>query len=261
MALLVCATQRRNLTLADSTICDKTPTISCTNTTTIHVAAHLHRPTDESGAIALLKNKLNDRVDILQVSPATSWEALVYALSDKDLDSVFKCIDKNDLPWVNQLWHKITQEHVRSLRSFDPLFMEMSRKHVGVRSVFNDLMVRYKQLKNKTNCRRVRFAEVHRAKDVDVDVVNDAPWTHQVLNWFAGRLEPTEMNRRSLYLHGPAGVGKTRFIERLLEETMSKQTDAVESFFLSGLSEGHEYVWLNEFVRSLLNVTSLKTQR
>jgi hypothetical protein len=96
--------------------------------------------------------------------------------------------------------------------------------------------------------RRVLFSQCTNPLSIDHEIRSDVSWARLVLDWFAERLIPPDLNRRSLYLWGRAGVGKTRFIDRLLEAQMCIHRDCSESFFLQGLSEDFDFVWLDEFV-------------
>ena len=100
--------------------------------------------------------------------------------------------------------------------------------------------------------RRLDYSNCPDPKSADDTIINDTKWARDVLDWFAERLEPSDLNRRSLYLWGRAGVGKTRFVERLLVAQQFIQRDCSESFFLQGLSEDHQYAWLDEFVPDVL---------
>jgi hypothetical protein len=182
------------------------------------------------------------------MAPIQNWRKAVEEVSRTDLDAALKDIDESTLDWRNRLWLRIVYGKVRTVRSLDPVFMELAARHIAVKSTFADLINRYQQCKNKGNMRRVVYSQYTSPSSIDGEIRNDVSWARLVLDWFAERLVPTDLNRRSLYLWGRAGVGKTRFVDRLLEAQMCIHRDCSESFFLQGLSEDFDFVWLDEFV-------------
>ena len=97
-------------------------------------------------------------------------------------------------------------------------------------------------------------------KDADPDVINIHGWGEQVLDWFSERLPNRSDNRRALYLWGNAGVGKTRLVDRLLRGYVCLNRDCGESFFLQGLDENYEFVWLDEFDPTKLTRCDISNQ-
>jgi GTPase SAR1 family protein len=75
----------------------------------------------------------------------------------------------------------------------------------------------------------------------------DTNWQIMVLHWFRGTCEPAELNKRTLFLHGDTGYGKTTFINRLVEGHDVLRANASERYWLSKLKPGYEFVIVDEF--------------
>ena len=254
-ALLVCVRERRELTLPEGSAAIRVHTLTreqVVRSADCYACARFKQEAEKDYVVDLVHRCLPARVTFRVARPIASWGAKVEEISRIDIEAAMKCIDETALDWRTQLWLKIVYDGVRSVRSFDPIFRVLASKHLGVSSVFNQLLNRYYQQQNYGSARRVVFSRCYDPKALDLGIRNDAPWTHSVLDWFAGRLVPTNINRCSLYLWGRAGSGKTRFVNRLLEAQMCLCRDCSEPFFLQGLCEDHDFVWLDEFVPDIV---------
>ena len=254
-ALLVCVRERRDLTLPEGSAATRSHTLTreqVVRSVDCYACARFNREGEKDYVVDLVRQRLPSRVIFRVARPIVNWRGKVEEISRIDIEAAMKCIDETALDWRTQLWLKIVFDGVRSVRSFDPIFRVLSSKHLGVSSVFNQLLNRYHQQQNYGSARRVIFSRCHDPRALDLGIKNDASWTRYVLDWFAGRLVPHNLNRCSLYLWGRAGSGKTRFVSRLLEAQMSLCRDCSEPFFLQGLSEDHDFVWLDEFVPDIV---------
>ena len=217
-----------------------------------HTCARFKSQLTNEEVLALAKRVLPSTVDVKSADLICDWNTTIQQVSKTDLDAALKDIDVRTLDWQSRMWLKIVYDGVRSVHSSDPIFRVLAAKHAAVASTFQRLLNRYHHLKNLTNPRRVIYADCTDPRLIDAEIVSDVVWARKVLDWFAERLAPPDLGRRSLYLWGAAGVGKTRFIERLLEAQMCLTKDCAESFFLQGLSEDHQFVWLDEFVPDII---------
>jgi hypothetical protein len=254
-SLLICMADRSRITLAAGVNAGSKElgdSMSETRLHVYHICIRFKTRLSSSGAAAIVARSLASRARVGSVEPIASWDKEIEDASKTDLDAAMKDIEEAVLHWRNRLWLRIVYANVRTIRSLDPVIMELTAEHAGLKSTFSDLISRYQQCKNSTNTRRVDFSQILNPLSIADEIRCDVPWARSVLEWFANRLIPTDLNRRSLYLWGCAGVGKTRFVERLLEGRMCIHRDCAESFFLQGLSEDYEFVWLDEFVPSIL---------
>jgi hypothetical protein len=250
-SLLVCMEERRRVTLTMGVLVGEAAPLASLETIRLmdcHVCMRFDHSMTKKDVVELISSSLGERAETKSVSQIARWGAAIAEVSKTDLDAAIKDIDENMLDWRNRLWLRIVYNNVRTVRSLDPIFRELAARHVGTKSAFGDLLNRYQQQKNIGNLRRVNYNDCVDAKLVEVEINDGVVWAGRVLDWFAERLIPPEQNRRSLYLWGRAGVGKTRFVERLLEAQMCIHRDCSESFFLQGLSEDHQFAWLDEFV-------------
>ena len=251
-SLIVCMVERTRITLPFGVLVGKTePPNLPHDETRVHdynVCAQFKSSLSCSKVDAIVKLRLAKRVSITSMEPVRNWCKAVEEVSSTDPDAAIKDIDESMLDWRNRLWLRIVYGNVRTVRSLDPVFAELAARHISIKTTFTDLINRYQQCKNKGNTRRVIYSQYNDPLSVDREIRNDVSWARLVLDWFAERLVPVDLNRRSLYLWGKAGVGKTRFVDRLLEARMCIHRDCSESFFLQGLSEDFDFVWLDEFV-------------
>ena len=250
-SLIVCMVERTRVTLPSGVLVGKTEQTWSHGETRLHdyhICARFKSSLPSSKVATIVEHSLTKRVSISLMAPIQNWRKAVEEASRTDLDAALKDIDESTLDWRNRLWLRIVYGKVRTVRSLDPVFMELAARHIAVKSTFADLINRYQQCKNKGNMRRVTYSQCTNPLTVDGEIRNDVTWARLVLDWFAERLVPADLNRRSLYLWGRAGVGKTRFVDRLLEAQMCIHRDCSESFFLQGLSEDFDFVWLDEFV-------------
>jgi hypothetical protein len=253
-SLLICMADRRRITLASGVNVngiESAESLRETHSHCYHICVRFKTRLLSSGAAAIVGRCVAGRASITSIEPIVMWDKEVDDASKMDLDAAMKDVEESILHWRNRLWLRIVYANVRTIRSQDPVFMAITSQH-AVKSSFCDLIIRYQQCKNSTNSRRIDFSQIANPLSVDDEIKCDVPWARSVLDWFANRLVPADLNRRSLYLWGYAGVGKTRFVERLLEGRMCIHRDCAESFFLQGLSEDYEFVWLDEFVPSIL---------
>ena len=182
--------------------------------------------------------------------PICNWSASVLRASKTDLDASTMGISDSILDWKHRLWIKIVYDGLRTLHSGDPIFSDATASHVG--ATFRHLLHRHFKRMNLTNARRVNYSICTDPKLIDDGIKGSPEWARLVLDWFGERLVPADLNRRSLFLWGNAGVGKTRFLERLFEAQEWFRADCSEPFFLQGLCEDHRYVWLDEFVPEIV---------
>jgi hypothetical protein len=253
-SVLICMADRSRITLASGVNASSTEpadSLREIHSHCYHICIRFKKRLLSSGVAAIVARCVASRASITSIESIVLWDKEVEDTSKMDLDAAMKDIEESILHWRNRLWLRIVYANVRTIRSLDPVFMEITSEH-AVKSTFCDLITRYQQYKNSTNSRRIDFSQIVNPLSVDDEIKCDVPWARSVLDWFANRLVPADLNRRSLYLWGSAGVGKTRFVERLLEGRMCIHRDCAESFFLQGLSEDYEFVWLDEFVPSIL---------
>ena len=250
---LVFVIRKRMLTLQSSAINHNShDTFASRYETRTHIAAHLHEEMSSYEVQKLIERAVGATTVGVKVIEADKWSALVDQATEADLDIVYKGISEDQMSWKYRLWFKIVHENLRSWRAADTVFDDLMSLHAPLKTEFSRLKARYYAQKNKDNPRRVDFATCTSAASIDNDIQKEAGWIKPILDWFAQRLEPEEFNRRTLYIHGPAGVGKTRLIERLLEGQSVLQRDCCEPFFLQGLTEDTRFVWLDEFVPDII---------
>ena len=204
------------------------------------------------------------------VAKATAQKAVATALSDVDLKfaltagydwqelvlrqtGIDVCAEIKNVAWTDmhlrfKLWWLITKENVRSARSLNRELLLLLTGSAASNAVFRSLLHDFAVQSNLRDPLRIDYSLCPRAVDADKDISKSVAWAEHVLDWFAERLPQQDLNRKSLYLWGHAGVGKTRFIEHLLAARLCLHRDCNEGFFLQGLAEEHEFVWLDEFV-------------
>jgi hypothetical protein len=180
------------------------------------------------------------------------WAAQVYSQTLQDLDTEVKNVAWEDMHLHYKVWWLITKEKVRSVHSTNIRLVALLAETPSARAILRSLLIKFGIKKNCNNLNRVKFELCHSVSDADSDVRLPRAWAEHVLSWFAERLPHSELNQRSLYLWGPAGVGKTRLVERLLQARTCLRRDCCEGFFLQELAEEYEFVWLDEFVPSYM---------
>jgi hypothetical protein len=172
----------------------------------------------------------------------------VKRLTTDDIAAEVQNVVWTDLSVRYKLWWLIINENVRSIRSNNLRLALLLIDSPSAKSTLRCLLNERRVQENNTNALRVDYGLHVNAADVDRDIVLPARWAQQVLDWFAGRLPNAEHNRRTLYLWGAAGVGKSRLVDRLLAGRLCLRRDCCEGFFLQDLAEEYEFVWLDEFV-------------
>jgi hypothetical protein len=254
-SLLVCVEERKRLTLPLGVVVSDLSPLRAHSETKIadcHLLSRFKLQMTKESAQQLVRLTLSPQLVVKSAEPICDWFKAIEEASRTDLDAAMKDIDEALLDWRSRLWMKIVFDGVRTIRSSDTIFRELGSQHVAFKSVFNDLLNRYHQQKNAVSTRRLIYSDCINPMSIDGEIICNAGWARSVLDWFAERLVPVDMNRRTLYLWGGAGVGKTRLIERLLEAQMCVRRDCAEVFFLQGLTEDHRFVWLDEFVPSII---------
>ena len=180
------------------------------------------------------------------------WISLVRRLTDENISAEIKCVAWSELHTRFRLWWLILNENVRSLRSTNVRLASLLMGSSVAKAILSSLLTSHQIMKNQNDTQRVEYRLCQTIMAADVDVHETQPWADKVLDWFAERMPQPEMNRRSLYLWGPAGIGKSRLISRLLAGRMCLRRDCCEGFFLQDLAEEYEFVWLDEFVPSIM---------
>ena len=176
------------------------------------------------------------------------WQCLVAQQTGIDACAEIKNVAWTDMHLRFKLWWLITKENVRSVRSLNRELLLLLAGSAASSAMFRSLLHEFAVQSSLRDPMRINYKLCPRASDADKDVDRSEPWAEQVLDWFAERLPQPGLNRKSLYLWGPAGVGKTRFIARLLAARQCLHRDCNEGFFLQDLAEEYEFVWLDEFV-------------
>ena len=254
-SLLICVKEGERLTLPLGVVFSDAAPVALEEsmqTWDCQVCARFKMQVTKRVVLTLVRQALHAQVAVRSVEPIRDWHTAVLEASRNDLDAAIKDIDVRLLDWQNRLWLKIVYGGVRSVRSFDPIFRELAPKHLGVKTTFQHLLTRYHKQRNAANARRVDYAKCTDPVLLDDGIKGDTKWARTVLDWFAERLVPVDLNRRNLYLWGRAGVGKTRFLERLLEAQECFRRDCSEAYFLQGLSEDYRFVLLDEFVPGIV---------
>lgn len=259
-SLFICFQTRSNLStpalssLASFVTCNSKRLARSYDTTRVTVALKLHRLAYADSIMNMLKRSVvYSAATGLVVSALMDFESAVAELSQYDLDAEMKNVAAEALHWRMRLWYLIAYENMTRLDEMHPAITEMEKRHVGLKRTFQSLLMRHRIAQNLGNPKRLRFTDhLMLTSAIDGDGSSNVKWANDVLDWFAERLNPPSYNRRSLYLYGPAGVGKTRFIQRLVEGYECFRRDAGEVFFLQGLTERHDFVWLDEFVPEVL---------
>ena len=182
--------------------------------------------------------------------PICNWRESVLKASKTDMDASTMGISNSLLDWKHRLWKKIVFDGLRNSQSGGPIFSDSTANHVG--ATFRHLLQRHNRMANLTDARRISYPTCVDPALIDDGIKGGQEWARLVLDWFGERLVPANLNRRSLFLWGSAGVGKTRFLERLFEAQEWFRADCSEPFFLQGLCEDHRYVWLDEFVPEIV---------
>jgi hypothetical protein len=209
--------------------------------------------TDEPTAHHQFAAALSGIIVDFNMTVVDSWCALVTHLTREDHDAEVKHVEWSELHLRYKLWWLITNERVRSSRSTNARLVSLLIGSSSVKTLLNSLLTEYRIQKNCNNPQRVDYKLCPSVSDADDEIVDKQPWAEQVLDWFAERLPEPDLNRRSLYLWGAAGVGKSRLISRLLAARMCLRRDCCEGFFLQDLAEEYEFVWLDEFVPEILS--------
>ena len=179
---------------------------------------------------------------------AYDWHELVVQQTAIDVSAEIKNVAWSDMHLRYKLWWPITKENMRSARSLNQDLLLLLTGSVSSSAIFRSLLHDFTVKSNLRDPMRINYKLCPRVVDADKEIIKSDPWAEQVLDWFAERLPQPELNRKSLYLWGPAGVGTTRLIERLLAARLYLHRDCNEGFFLQGLAEEFEFVWLDEFV-------------
>ena len=200
--------------------------------------------------LALWRQAQLVEIDMKCAQPICNWRATVLQASKTDMDAAIMGISDSLLDWKHRLWMKIVYGGLRTIHSGDSIFSDTTANHVS--ATFRHLLQRYNKKMNLTDTRRVNYSICVDPKLIDDGIKGSPEWAKLVLDWFGERLEPANLNRRSLFLWGSAGVGKTRFLERLFEAQEWFRADGSSPFFLQGLCEDHRYVWLDEFVPEIV---------
>ena len=197
---------------------------------------------------AAVATALRDVVSEFTLTAGYGWQELVVEHTGIDVCAAIKNVAWTDMHLRFKLWWLITKENVRSVRSLNQKLLLLLTGSPSSNAIFRSLLHDFAVQSNMRDPLRINYELCLRAVDADKDITKSEPWAGHVLDWFAERLPQQEQNRKSLYLWGPAGVGKTRFIEHLLAARLCLHRDCNEGFFLQGLAEEYEFVWLDEFV-------------
>ena len=183
---------------------------------------------------------------------AYDWCALVQRHTHQDMLSEVKNVAWTDMDVQYKLWWLITKENVRSDRSTNSRLAMLLVDTPHARTILRSLLDEHRIRANKNNPLRIDYRLCQSVAAADTEIRNVQPWADQVMDWFAERLPEPQLNRSSLYLWGPAGVGKSRLVSRLLAGRMCLRRDCCEGFFLQDLAEEFEFVWLDEFVPAFM---------
>jgi ribosome assembly protein YihI (activator of Der GTPase) len=203
---------------------------------------------DEPTAHHQIAAALSDIVINFNLVAVHNWCTLVAHVTGEDVEAEVKHIPWSELHLRYKLWWLIIAEKVRSSRSTNTRLISLLSGSSSAKAILNNLLTEYRVQTNLNNPQRIDYKLCLSVTDADNQIVTKQPWAEEVLDWFAERLPQPEQNRRSLYLWGDAGVGKSRLIARLLAGRMCLRRDCCEGFFLQDLVEEYEFVWLDEFV-------------
>jgi hypothetical protein len=207
---------------------------------------------DRTSAHSKIAEALSGLIAEFKLDKSTKWDELVDHLTGADVSAEVKDVTWPELNMRFKLWWLIMNENVRSPRSTNARLVAILIRSTSAKAMFSSLLNEYRAQTNRANTLRVDYKLCPSVTDADNEVVSVQPWAEKVLDWFAERLPEQEQNRRSLYLWGCAGVGKSRLISRLLAGRMCFRRDCCEGFFLQDLAEEFEFVWLDEFVPRIM---------
>ena len=219
-----------------------------THSWTCYVCARFRAPLSRRAVLDFVKRSLPISFVTLSLTFVRDWAGTIEKVSATDVDAVFKGIEETHLHWQIRLWVQIVHGGMRSFSPFDPRFRDMVAHHAGAKLTFEQLLLKHRKAQNMLNARRITYRDCIDPKTVDNGIMRDVEWAKHVVDWFAERLTPADLNSRSLYVWGGSGVGKSRFLERLFEAQECFRSECAGPFFLQGLSQDHQYVWLDDFL-------------
>jgi hypothetical protein len=192
---------------------------------------------DEPTARNKMATSLCGVVPEFRLTAVHNWHSLVERLTCQDISAEVKDVAWTELHMRFKLWWLILNENVRSLRSTNSRMSSLLVDNPGAKAILKSLLNEYRIRSNRSNTMRLDYQLCQSVVAADDEIRCSQSWAEQVLDWFAQRLPQPELNRRSLYLWGPAGVGKSRLISRLLAGRMCSRRDCCEGFFLQDLAE------------------------
>jgi hypothetical protein len=160
-SLLICRADRSRITLVSGVTTSSIESADSLREIRLHcyhICMRFKTRLLSSGVAAVVAHSVASRATITSIESIVMWDKEVEDTSKMDLDAAMKDIEESLLHWRNRLWLRIVYANVRTIRSLDPIFMEIASEH-AVKSTFSNLIIRYQQCKNSTNSRRIDFSQ------------------------------------------------------------------------------------------------------
>ena len=164
------------------------------------VCARFRAGLSKRAVFGLVKGWLPINIVVISVTVIRDWAGTVEKARETDVKAVYKGIEETCLHWKTRLWMQIVHGGMRSFPSADSRFCDMVAQHVGAKSIFEQLLFKHRKEQNMLSPRRITYRDCTDPKTVDTEIMRDVEWAKHVIDWFAERLIPADLNSRSLYL-------------------------------------------------------------